>query len=113
MVSPKPLSDFVPDVTLIAFSIPVALAAAEHFPHANRFSLRVKEMVLILDIDSEFRRKPEFALADGAARGFRRLFADVQSMAASKLANPLTNRGFLVFPGSPATRPAGLTARLD
>jgi hypothetical protein len=38
MVSPKPLSDFVPDVTLIAFPIPGALprAVAEHFPHANR-----------------------------------------------------------------------------
>jgi hypothetical protein len=49
-VSPKPLSDFVPDVTLIAFPIPVAFprAVAEHFPHANRPSLRVKKMVLIL-----------------------------------------------------------------
>ena len=27
MVSPKPLSDFVPDVTLIAFPIPFAIAA--------------------------------------------------------------------------------------
>jgi hypothetical protein len=27
MVSPKPLSDFVPDVTLIAFPIPVAICA--------------------------------------------------------------------------------------
>jgi hypothetical protein len=45
MVSPKPLSDFVPDVTLIAFPIPVpeCRAAAEHFPHANRTSLRVEE----------------------------------------------------------------------
>jgi hypothetical protein len=49
-VSPKPLSDFVPDVTLIAFPIPVAFpcAVAEHFPHANRPSLRVKKMFLIL-----------------------------------------------------------------
>jgi hypothetical protein len=32
MVSPMPLSDFVPDVTLIAFPIPVATArGAEHF----------------------------------------------------------------------------------
>jgi hypothetical protein len=50
MVSPKPLSVFVPDVTLIAFPIPRRgrRAVAEHFPHANRYSLRVKEMVQIL-----------------------------------------------------------------
>src|SRR5258705_11101344 len=50
MVSPKPLSDFVPEVTLIAFPIPGRgrSAVAEHFPYANRYSLRVKEMVLIL-----------------------------------------------------------------
>jgi hypothetical protein len=49
-VSPKPLSDFVPDVTLIAFPIPGAIprAVAEHFPHANRPSLRVEKMILIL-----------------------------------------------------------------
>src|ERR1700737_2005666 len=49
------------------------------------------------DIESEFRRKPEFALADGAARGFRRLFAGAQSTAASKLPNPLMNQRFLVL----------------
>jgi hypothetical protein len=50
MVSPKPLSDFVPDVTLIAFPIPVAIhrAVAEHFPHANRSSFRAKKIVLSL-----------------------------------------------------------------
>jgi hypothetical protein len=50
MVSPKPLSDFVPDVTLIAFPISRRdpRAVAEHFPHANRCSFRVKKMVLIL-----------------------------------------------------------------
>jgi hypothetical protein len=38
MVSPKPLSDFVPDVTLIAFPIPAdpARAVAERFSRANR-----------------------------------------------------------------------------
>src|ERR1700682_6334477 len=60
------------------------------------------------DLESEFRRKPEFAPADGAARGFRRLFAGAQSTAASKLANPLTNRGFLVLCGPPATLPRRL-----
>jgi hypothetical protein len=60
-----PLSDFVPDVTLIAFPIPALICrvAAEHFLHANRCSLRVKKVVLISDIESQFRRKPEFALA--------------------------------------------------
>src|SRR5258705_8359166 len=106
-VSPKPLSDFVPDVTLIAFPIPGAFprAVAEHFPHANRPSSR-RENGPDSDIESEFRRKPEFALADGAARGFRRLFADAQSTAASKLANPLTNRRFLVL-----CRPPGYTVQ--
>jgi hypothetical protein len=39
MVSPKPLSDFVLEVTLIAFPIPggaVARMVAELFPRANR-----------------------------------------------------------------------------
>jgi hypothetical protein len=50
MVSPKPLSVFVPDVTLIAFPIPDAdpRAVAEHFPRANRPSFRVEKIVLIL-----------------------------------------------------------------
>jgi hypothetical protein len=50
MVSPKPLSDFVPDVTLIAFPI-----LPSRLPHGGRaFSsrepplVRVKKMVLIL-----------------------------------------------------------------
>ena len=49
-VSPKPLSDFVPDVTLIAFPISrrVPRAVAEHFPPAKSGWLRVKKMVLIL-----------------------------------------------------------------
>jgi hypothetical protein len=36
-VSPKPLSDFVPDVTLIVFLFPrrVSRAVAEHFRHAR------------------------------------------------------------------------------
>jgi hypothetical protein len=39
MVSPKPLSDLVPDVTLIAFPIPASFArtVAERFPRANRY----------------------------------------------------------------------------
>jgi hypothetical protein len=39
MVSPKPLSDFVLDVTLIAFPIPASFArmVAERFPLAKRY----------------------------------------------------------------------------
>ena len=50
MVSPKPLSVFVPDVTLIAFSIPAGLArpVAERFPHAISISVRVKKVVPLL-----------------------------------------------------------------
>jgi len=50
MVSPKPLSDFVLEVTLIAFPIPAGLArmVAERFPHANRRSGRVRKMVSLL-----------------------------------------------------------------
>jgi hypothetical protein len=97
MVSPKPLSVFVPDVTLIAFRFPVALpsAVAEHFPHANRTSFRVKKMVLILILrtnpGANLNRSGSISL-----RRFRRLFAAAQSTAASKLANPLIDRGFLV-----------------
>src|SRR5258708_33136974 len=61
------------------------------------------------DVESEFRGKPEFALADGAARGFRRLFAEAQSTAASKLANPLINQRFLVLRRPPATPPRQVT----
>jgi hypothetical protein len=59
--------------------------------------------------ESEFRGKPEFALADGAARGFRRLFAEAQSTAASKLANPLTNQRFLVCADLAAIPPRQVT----
>ncbi|XIA68031.1 hypothetical protein ACFIOY_28260 [Bradyrhizobium sp. TZ2] len=50
MVSPKPLSVFVLDVTLIAFPIPASFArtVAERFPHADRQSVRVRKMVSIL-----------------------------------------------------------------
>jgi hypothetical protein len=99
MVSPKPLSDFVPDVTLIAFPIlrRVCAAAAVHSPRANRFSFRVKESGLDTDIASLFRRKPELALFCINRARFRRLFAAAQSMTASKLANPLGDQEFLVL----------------
>jgi hypothetical protein len=98
MVSPKPLSDFVPEVTLIAFSIP------SRSQRGGR-ALSLRESLFAprqgngpdSDSESEFRRKPEFALAEVAARGFRRLFAGTQSTVASKLSNPLKNQTFLVL----------------
>jgi hypothetical protein len=62
MVSPTPLSDFVPDVTLIAFPIPVAIARGGRALSSRESPLfRVRKMVLILVFLSEFRRKPEFS----------------------------------------------------
>jgi hypothetical protein len=49
MVSPKPLSDFVPDVTLIAFPIPrgtQARTVAERSPRANRLQRPRQENAL-------------------------------------------------------------------
>jgi hypothetical protein len=80
--------------SLSQFPAPICRVAAEHFPHANRFSLRVKKMVLISDIESQFRRKPGFALARDNLRRFRPLFAAAQSTVSSKPANPLTNLDF-------------------
>src|SRR6476620_9036279 len=102
MVSPKPLSDFVPEVTLIAFSIP------SRSQRGGR-ALSLSESLFAprqgngpdSDSESEFRRKPEFALAEVAARGFRRLFAGTQSTVASKLSNPLKDQTFLVLRPAP------------
>jgi hypothetical protein len=98
MVSPKPLSDFVPDVTLIAFPFPVAIsrAVAEHFPHANRPSFRVEKMVLILTVRANYGANPNSLWLDPLRR-FRRLFAAAQSMASSKLSNLLKHMYFFVF----------------
>jgi hypothetical protein len=58
MVSPKPLSDFVLEVTLIAFPIPAGLArtVAERFPHANRLIRSRQENGLDTEVESQFRR---------------------------------------------------------
>ncbi|WP_197423028.1 hypothetical protein [Bradyrhizobium valentinum] len=95
MVSPKPLSDFVPDVTLIAFPIPASLArtVAERFPHANRLIRSRQENGLNTDVEGLFRRYPESALArTRRSRRFRRLLVGAQSSASSKLHNPLINQ---------------------
>src|SRR5258706_9858158 len=78
---------------------------AHSFPNSRRVSLRGGRAFSLREspfasrqengrdshIESEFRRRPEFALADGAVRGFRRLFAGAQSTTAKKLPNPLMN----------------------
>jgi hypothetical protein len=55
MVSPKPLSDFVPDVTLIVFPISVASTARWQNMFLTRTAspFRVKEM-----IDSDVKANP-------------------------------------------------------
>jgi hypothetical protein len=56
-------------------------------------SVRVKKMVLDTDIKGKFRRKtPNSPRLVVSMRRFRRLLADVQSSASSKLANPLINQ---------------------
>jgi hypothetical protein len=64
-VSPKPLSDFVPDVTLIAFSIPGAISPRYGRAFSSRESLVVsrQENGLDSEVESQSRRKPELALA--------------------------------------------------
>jgi hypothetical protein len=106
MVSPKPPSVFVPDVTLIALLNPVAIQRALGRTFSSRESLFVsrQENGLVADIESQSRRKPEFALASSLRR-FRRLFAAAQSTTPSKLASPLIDRGFLVLR---LTRPTGV-----
>jgi hypothetical protein len=66
MVSPKPLSVFVPDVTLIAFPIPAGLHPRGDRTFSSRESLfhsRQENGLDTTDVESKFRRKPEFALA--------------------------------------------------
>jgi hypothetical protein len=65
MVSPKPLSDFVPDVTLIAFPIPAGFRPRGGRTFSSReSSFRSRqENGLDSDVKGKFRRKPEFALA--------------------------------------------------
>src|SRR6516225_5074041 len=83
MVSPRPLSDFVPVVTLIAFPIPAGLT--ERLLAANNPSFRGRGDCPDSDNEGEFRRKAEFALADLMPRTFRRLSAAAQSRRPSKL----------------------------
>jgi hypothetical protein len=53
---------------LSRFAARLPRAVAEHFPYANRCFASRQENDLDSDIESEFRRKPEFTLAEGAAR---------------------------------------------
>jgi hypothetical protein len=49
MVSPTPLSDFVPDVTLIAFPIPVAIArGGRAFSSREAPFVRAEKMTFVL-----------------------------------------------------------------
>jgi hypothetical protein len=69
MVSPKPLSGLVSDVTLIAFPIAVAIPARGGRALSSResFSVSHRENGFDSDSESDFRRKPEFTRFDIAA----------------------------------------------
>jgi hypothetical protein len=111
MVSPKPLSVFVPDVTLIAFPIPMGLrpqGGRTFSSRESRVPFASRKMVFDTDIEGKFRRKTRIRPGSVVSlRRFRRLFAAVQSSASSKLSNPLINHRFLVLPWS-----AGANGRL-
>jgi hypothetical protein len=72
-------------------------AVAEYLHYANRPSLRVKKIALFLMLRANSGCKPELALTEAAARGFRPLFAVAQSTGSSKLSNILINLRFLVL----------------
>ena len=66
MVSPGRFQILSLDVTLIAFPIPAELLPAwwqNVFLTRIAIPVRVKKMVFDSDVESKFRRKPEFALA--------------------------------------------------
>jgi hypothetical protein len=77
--------------SLFSISVAIQRVLAEHFLTRIAFSFRVEKMVLILVLraDPGANRKIRSGSIPAA---FRRLFATAQSMASSKLANPLTSR---------------------
>jgi hypothetical protein len=91
MVSPKPLSVFVPDVTLIAFPISRRDSPRGGRAFSSRESpvFRVKKMVLILMLKANSGANLNSPDSICLLRRFRRLFAAAQSTVALKLANPL------------------------
>jgi hypothetical protein len=95
MVSPNPLSDFVPDVTLMAFLLPRrdSPRGGRTFPSRESMFAPRQENGLASDVVGAFRL-PEFALLRYSPRRFRRLFATAQSTALLKLPNILTNMTF-------------------
>src|SRR6266478_7642206 len=81
MVSPKPLSDFVPDVTLIAFLLPRRdpPRGGRTFPSRESMFAPRQENGLASDVAGEFRLIPNSPCSDIPLRRFRRLFATAQS----------------------------------
>jgi hypothetical protein len=82
--------------SLSQFSAAIRRAAAEHFPHANCCSLRVKKVVLVLILKANSGANLNSLLPQCNLRRFRPLFAAAQSTASSKLGNPLKKFGFFV-----------------
>jgi hypothetical protein len=100
--------------SLSHFPAAIFRAVAEHSPHANRFSFRVKRMVLILILRANSGANLNSLSPSIYLRRFRPLFATAQSMASSKLGNPLKRLRFLVLrqaTGLSAPRHQGLPGR--
>jgi hypothetical protein len=72
MVSPKPLSDFVPVVTLIAFPIPASFVAwwQNVFLSRSAYPFRVGKMVLILMLKANSGANPNSPWLDIVAAAF-------------------------------------------
>src|SRR5881227_3970125 len=83
IVSPTPLSVFVPEVTLIALSISGRRSQSALLPRtAHRYAAQGD--CPDSDNEGQFRRKAEFAQPDLRSRTFKRLSEATQSRIASK-----------------------------
>jgi hypothetical protein len=86
-----------------------AHAAAEYAPHANSAPLRgFRESVLILIVKANPGANRNRLCRIELAGGFRRLFAQAQQTAPSKLHNSLKYHDFLVFTQSDP-KPSGMS----
>jgi hypothetical protein len=102
---------FSRDVTLIAFPIlkVVPTWRQKYAPHANSAPLRgFRESVLILIVKANPGANRNRLCRIELAGGFRRLFAQAQQTAPSKLHNSLKYHDFLVFTQSDP-KPSGMS----
>jgi hypothetical protein len=79
--------------SLLSHSRRLSRAVARAFSSRESLFVSRQENGLDSDVESQSRRKPEFALARRYfLRRFRRLFAAAQSTVLLKLANPLADQ---------------------